>query len=211
MLRNHRAALHSARIVPKTNEIWFSHNSMAQFSLVSDRTGVNDIANGIALRSDVHKCFDRHGFVFYPLETASDNESTTKSTTLPRYVAVFIKTREAPYRIQYHRREVHMDKRISEEFLFARFALAIISLNALHTGLADVAFPVPARLQTLLDRSLVQGPSRGTEEASQPSDSHEHQQEETSDVSSIDLETDFTAQQERWQSLYTQRFPDLCM
>ncbi len=59
--------LENARLVPRDQLDWFIGNDMAQFSL-NHNFSINDVANGVTLRSDVHACMDRHTFALYPSE-----------------------------------------------------------------------------------------------------------------------------------------------
>lgn len=118
---------------------------MGQYSRGYLESGINDIGNGVTLRSDVRDCFDRSNFVFYPLHDDADIPNISDSLSA-RYVAAAISDVELCYAYLLHRKEVHMHPRVSDEFLFARFAFAIISLNSSHTYFREVAVPVPVEL-----------------------------------------------------------------
>ena len=60
------AACENAHLVPLDQVDWFTVHSMDDYSLNPD-AGINDVANGVTLRSDVHACLNRHGFFFYPI------------------------------------------------------------------------------------------------------------------------------------------------
>ncbi len=72
----------------------------------------NDVANGVCMRADVHRCFDRHGFVIYP-------EGSSFATYM-------VDPWEADYAELLHCRLVNIPARVFPELLFARFAFAII-------------------------------------------------------------------------------------
>ena len=129
-------------MVPREYEQWFFVNEMHRFSRGRFWTGINDVANGVTLRADVHACFDRDAFVFYPLVDDVEIQDTPSAVS-PRYVAFVIDAQERCYIPLLHRREVYMHERVSEEFLLARFALAIISLNRDPIAFKNEAISLP--------------------------------------------------------------------
>lgn len=153
---------------------------MGQYSRGFLESGINDIGNGVTLRSDVHGCFDRSNFVFYPLHDDTDIPNISDSLS-PRYVAAAINDAELCYAYLLHRKEVHMHPRVSDEFLFARFAFAIISLNSSHTYFNDLAVPVPLKLAESSQspqQSPRKSPKHGTDQQ-RPSTVHEHNDDST--------------------------------
>ncbi|RPD53601.1 hypothetical protein L227DRAFT_396734 [Lentinus tigrinus ALCF2SS1-6] len=105
-------SLQTAHILPKEEHVWFHRQKMA-FYCYNDVAGLDDTANGVALRSDIHLCHDRHTFVFYPCEPDD-------------YVLYIVVMGEGDYAQLLHRRPVTMPKRVSNNFLYARFAYNII-------------------------------------------------------------------------------------
>ena len=103
-------ALQNARLIPPDQAGWFAQNKMAQYC-VNEWMEINDVANGVALRSDVHGCFDRGSFVFCPLDAG-------------HHISYVIGWEE-DYAARLHRRKVTMHARIPGEFLYVRFALSI--------------------------------------------------------------------------------------
>lgn len=127
-------ALENARIVPRAEKAWFWAYRMDQYIIVPT-SGVDDVANGVCLRADVHACFDRSGFVFFPC--GEDN-----------YLAYVIDEREGHYAALFHRRLVNMHQRVPGALLYARFALAII--NRVPQEVWDTpshSFPIPEKVR----------------------------------------------------------------
>ncbi|RDX49291.1 hypothetical protein OH76DRAFT_1483241 [Lentinus brumalis] len=58
-------SLDNAYVLPKEESPWFNMQEMNLYSH-NRYAHINDTANGMTLRSDIHRCFDSHGFVFYP-------------------------------------------------------------------------------------------------------------------------------------------------
>ena len=73
----------------------------------------NDIANGVCLRADIHRCLDRGGFVFYPAKN--------------QFVTYFVQS-AWDYAERYHRVPVQLHERVSIQFFYARFAYNIITI-----------------------------------------------------------------------------------
>ncbi|RPD64367.1 hypothetical protein L226DRAFT_611910 [Lentinus tigrinus ALCF2SS1-7] len=81
----------------------------------SFKAGVDDIANGICLRSDVHRFLDNHGFLIYPANASS-------------FMAYVIDRDEADYASLLHWRLLKVPDRVFAELLYARFVYAVINL-----------------------------------------------------------------------------------
>ena len=94
---------------------------------------VNDVANGITLRSDIHRCLDRHGFVFLP---AGNKEFMT-------YV---VGDTETNYVGMLHRRLVTIPTRVVDESLYAHFAYCIVNQKR-DPDFATIALPVSAAVE----------------------------------------------------------------
>lgn len=104
-----------AHLVPRQETEWFQKNDMARYSTSLQLVGVaetDDIANAVALRPDIHRCFDRNGFVFVPKEG--------------KWVAHFLEHTADLGRL-FHNRAVtsELTGSVAPEFLLARFAAAI--------------------------------------------------------------------------------------
>ncbi|KAM5533486.1 hypothetical protein V8D89_012823 [Ganoderma adspersum] len=105
---------HVYHLVPRVHESWFYRNSMTYYSWADTDTDVDDPANGITLRADLSECFELHGWVFYP---AGEGRLMT-------YVCLpFV-----DYAELLHRRLVTLSRRVSDEFLYARFTHTMIKL-----------------------------------------------------------------------------------
>ena len=102
----------NARLVPRDCAIWFDANGMAAFNTNPEVENTDDIANGVCLRADVHRLLDKHSLVFYPL----GND----------FIAHFLQV-TPPYDQLYHRVPISVHPRVSIQFLYARFAINIIS------------------------------------------------------------------------------------
>lgn len=75
--------------------------------------GINNPANGITLRTDIHECFDRHGVALYPAEQG---------------FKIHVIKKFSDYAELLHLRTLVMPARVPIEFLYARFAFTIINL-----------------------------------------------------------------------------------
>lgn len=73
----------------------------------------NDVANRVCLRADINRCFDRSGFVFFPIGT--------------QFVAYVIR-HERDYAEWYHRTPAQIHERVSIPFIYAHFAYNVISI-----------------------------------------------------------------------------------
>lgn len=101
---------------------------MDQFSIFPS-ADINDVANGVTLRSDVHAYIDQYGFVFYPTDQG-------------RYVA-YVVGRQLDYAKLFHRRLVAMHPRVAIQFLYARFAYNVIHLIRRRWAIPSRSFPIP--------------------------------------------------------------------
>ncbi len=115
-------------LVPRDREGWFQRNRMDRFTLAGDRTGIHDTANGLTLRLDLGDCLERHALVFYPA-----TEEGKFLTHLCRWKLDYVEA--------FHRRLVTISPRVSDEFLYARFAHDMIKL--VNTGPGSRLSPFP--------------------------------------------------------------------
>lgn len=101
-----------AHLCPRSGITWFEFNDMQQYVSQQYRTteAINDPANAVLLRSDIHPAFDKFQFVFVP---KADGVLVTH---------VFSSVREL--RNLYHNATLHQVGS-GTQFLLARFALAI--------------------------------------------------------------------------------------
>ena len=88
---------------------------MYYYSVENVSAGANAYTNGILLRDDVHRCFESGCFVFHP---AGDGD---------KFMAYFVDPGGYPdYAEQFHRRLASIHDCVPVEFIYARFAHAII-------------------------------------------------------------------------------------
>ncbi|TFK92370.1 hypothetical protein K466DRAFT_659353 [Polyporus arcularius HHB13444] len=142
------ASTQNARYVPKEEQAWFDGNH-GTYHCLNAKAGINDTANGVTLRSDVHLCFDRGGFVFYPFNALTRE-----------YLVYSLSNVESDYTDLLHRRPVTMHERTSATLVYARFAYAVILRGAPgwvgnEVPIRDVVKAVAAQLNS----SAKQGPS----------------------------------------------------
>jgi hypothetical protein len=85
------------------------------------KTGINNVANGMTLRADIHLCLGLHEFVIYPAG--------------PRF-RMHMLVNDADYTELLHWRPVVIPDRVSIEYLYAHFAYTIIhSFPSISAGL----------------------------------------------------------------------------
>ncbi|KAH9931355.1 uncharacterized protein B0H18DRAFT_1102817 [Fomitopsis serialis] len=100
----------SARLVPKEQADWYYDNRMRQYNAGHVETP-DDGANGVCLRTDIHRCLDRQGFVFFPVGS--------------QFVAYFIKP-EPDYASQYHRVPARIHEDLSGLSRFAKKSVIVV-------------------------------------------------------------------------------------
>ncbi|KAI1793284.1 hypothetical protein LXA43DRAFT_942610 [Ganoderma leucocontextum] len=100
------------------------------FAGPGDRTGIHDPANRLTLCLDLGRLFERHGLVFFP-------------TPVEGKFMAYLCRWNLDYVEPFHRRLVTISPRVSEEFLYARFAHTMIKLvNTLPDSHLN-PFPIP--------------------------------------------------------------------
>lgn len=112
---SHRGYAERAHLVPRSESDWFHANQMRRYNTNLLLTGdqiTDDINNAIALRSDLHTCFDEKRFVFIPKQS--------------RWTVHFLQPTDELGRM-YHNTVTELDPKISHALLFARFAYAIFA------------------------------------------------------------------------------------
>ncbi|TBU28324.1 hypothetical protein BD311DRAFT_333539 [Dichomitus squalens] len=115
IVTKHYNACDNAHLVPKEQQAWFLANAMGRYNRSRMTGSVDDVANGITLRSDVHRLLDLHAFVFYPIGDR-------------KFVTYIVQRNIHDYAELLHGRTVTVPLRVSYEFLYARFAYNIIKL-----------------------------------------------------------------------------------
>ncbi|KAI1791925.1 hypothetical protein LXA43DRAFT_368484 [Ganoderma leucocontextum] len=108
-----------AHLIPEAEAAWYFVNQMHAHILGKPpAVGPDHPANGILLRGDVQLCLDSHGFLLYPDNNPADDQ---------RFVAYFVRWGYPYLSDLFHRRPVTIDPEIPVEFLYVRFAYAIIN------------------------------------------------------------------------------------
>ncbi|KAL8654927.1 MAG: hypothetical protein Q9210_001202 [Variospora velana] len=103
-----------AHIVPLAEEAWFNRNDMIRYGNkhASLRPGINDDANTMLLRADLHRSFDKRRFTFLPKKQGAVVTHVLESESL---------------RDIYHNVELNTTY-IAPEYFFARFAWTLLPL-----------------------------------------------------------------------------------
>ncbi|KAN0071961.1 hypothetical protein V8E54_009690, partial [Elaphomyces granulatus] len=105
--------LERTHLCPRAEREWFDDNSMRRYchlSSVPSESFIDDQANSISLRADIHRCFDKGDFVIVRKEES--------------WVAHFLKETNQLGRI-FHNRQVIVNKTTGPDFLLAHFAWAL--------------------------------------------------------------------------------------
>jgi hypothetical protein len=120
----------AAHIVPYAENEWFQSNSMDSYCRIPGTAPpIDNESNLIALRSDIHGLFDQHRFAFVPkMGSNIDVEAEAQSPDTPLLVMHAVSPRRSREISEYyHNRPLQSPiVGIEPEFLFARFALAIL-------------------------------------------------------------------------------------
>lgn len=115
----HRTGMEIAHLCPESETAWFARNNMYAYKqrYANDPSYVlKDPANLLLLRSDIHKAFDKQRrFVFYP--KAADRSLTLHTLLLDSDLTPI-----------YHNIKIHQIDNCSREFVFVRFAWAVLPL-----------------------------------------------------------------------------------
>ncbi|KAM3547455.1 hypothetical protein ARSEF4850_010020, partial [Beauveria asiatica] len=112
-------AIHSAEgahLLPKSEESWYTANSMFQYSTWEEKAKPDDPSNAILLRSDIHTLFDAKRIMIVPKQG--------KWVTHVLYGTAHDELAEC-----YHNVPLQPLTGISLEFLFARFVWTILGLS----------------------------------------------------------------------------------
>ena len=125
---------------------WFQANEMFIYT-VDRHQGVNSIANGVTLRSDILGCLDRSSFVFYPFGDG-------------RYGGYVLK-QESDYVEWVHRRPARVHPRVADQYLYARFAYNVIGLVLPQWSKPDRCIPAPQYVQEINRQSPRERSSAG--------------------------------------------------
>ncbi|KAL7627754.1 hypothetical protein AAE478_001949 [Parahypoxylon ruwenzoriense] len=116
-------AIKGAYLVPREERPWYNRNAMSQYGW-----GLGDIdnaANILPLRRDLHKCFDDRWFAIVP-KIFEAGTSVGVTTSSPQYVTHILSNEAAELWPTYHHTIVQSLHNSSRPYLFARFAWAIL-------------------------------------------------------------------------------------
>ncbi|KAF4627294.1 hypothetical protein G7Y89_g10862 [Cudoniella acicularis] len=114
----------AAHLCPRSEEVWFQRNGMSRYNLnpLLVATGpIEDTANALLLRQDLHTHFDAHKFIFAPKQRNGEEE-------IPIVTHLLIASRELG--ILHHNVRLKPILDVDIAFLFARFAWSIFTLLA---------------------------------------------------------------------------------
>jgi hypothetical protein len=114
----------AAHLCPRSEEAWFQRNEMSRYNLnpLLVATGpIEDTANALLLRQDLHTHFDAHKFVFVPKKRKGEEEISIVTHML-------IASRELGF--LNHNVCLRPVPDVDISFLFARFAWTIFTLLA---------------------------------------------------------------------------------
>ncbi|PGH29520.1 hypothetical protein GX50_07729 [[Emmonsia] crescens] len=126
-ITNFSICTEEAHIVPKEEVHWYLRNGMSQYG--RDLGDIDDSANLLSLRSDIHKCFDNRWLVIVPKVAGGGGTfDTDTSSRSARYVSHILSRRAAEYWPTYHNTVVQYIENESGPYLFARFAWAVLLL-----------------------------------------------------------------------------------
>lgn len=114
----------AAHLCPRSEDAWFQRNEMSRYNLnpLLIATGpMEDTANALLLRQDLHTHFDAHKFFFVPKKGKGEEEVAIVTHLL-------IASRELG--ILHHNTRLKSIPEVDTAFLFARFAWTIFTLLA---------------------------------------------------------------------------------
>lgn len=108
-----REKLQAAHIVPRAEGEWFERNTMSIYNSNQTIVGMDDVANAILLRADLHLAFDEPKFTFVPKDVGNN----------ARLAIHLVDTSEELVEL-YHNRPLSSSS-VSIEILYARLAWTI--------------------------------------------------------------------------------------
>ncbi|KAM5535253.1 hypothetical protein V8D89_011059 [Ganoderma adspersum] len=194
-----------AHLIPKAEEAWFVAHNMAIHISEDMSASIDHPSNGILLRADVRLCFDAHGFVFYPgSDPAGD----------PRFVAYFLQGEYKSLPDLFHRRPATIHPDIPVQFLYARFAYAIINLP--RENLLFKSIPKSEKVESIREEMASEKQQRGDLDVSADDEEEEDDSQSYSASSRRSVvsqpparEEDDAERDRRWRDLLAARIPHL--
>ncbi|KAH8701326.1 hypothetical protein GQ44DRAFT_732977 [Phaeosphaeriaceae sp. PMI808] len=116
-ISGHREGLQVAHIVPQAELDWWKGNDMSRYNLGPVDT-LDDTANAMFLRADLHINFDKSRFIFIPKPSGDGSGMRLR---------LHLFEPSAEYEHFYHNRELHTSA-VGVEMLYARFAWSLFPL-----------------------------------------------------------------------------------
>ncbi|KAH0537309.1 hypothetical protein FGG08_005899 [Glutinoglossum americanum] len=116
VISKNRDYIERAHLCPRNELDWFHKNGMRNYNARLDIAGdviTDDIANALAIRSDIHRAFDEGKFVLARKSNSWTVHFLEKTYDLGR---------------MYHNRPIEVKAGVSPEFILTRFAWAIFPL-----------------------------------------------------------------------------------
>jgi hypothetical protein len=131
-----REQVQVAHVVPQSERDWWLTNDMSRYNTGS-AASLDDAANALLLRADLHIAFDKPCIAFYPKPAADADAAADTEMRLVAHVL------EPSLELEhlYHNRELHSTV-VGVDMLYARFAWSIFTL-------------LDAFLECKIDRRLV--------------------------------------------------------
>ncbi|KAG9235711.1 hypothetical protein BJ875DRAFT_260735 [Amylocarpus encephaloides] len=156
----------AAHLCPRSEDAWFQRNEMSRYNLnplLVSQGPLEDTANALLLRQDLHTHFDAHKFVFVPKKSKSITERE-----IPIVAHLLMASRELG--ILHHNVRLKAIPDVDMAFLFTRFAWSMFTLltGFLRVGverrLIGTTISTPSGLPHILSaadcKSLVPGGSK---------------------------------------------------
>jgi len=115
----------AAHLCPRSEDVWFQRNEMSRYNLnplLVSQGPLEDTANALLLRQDLHTHFDAHKFVFVPKKS----KDMTMAGEMPIVVHLLMASRELG--ILHHNVRLKAIPDVDRAFLFARFAWSMFTL-----------------------------------------------------------------------------------
>ena len=118
----------AAHLCPRSEDAWFQRNEMSRYNLnplLVSQGPLEDTANALLLRQDLHTHFDAHKFVFVPKRSKCMGHTETE-TDIPIVAHLLMASRELA--LLHHNVRLKPIPDVEVAFLFARFAWSMFTL-----------------------------------------------------------------------------------
>ncbi|KLJ06392.1 hypothetical protein EMPG_10221 [Blastomyces silverae] len=124
-ITNFSMCTEEAHLVPKEERFGYCRNGMSRYG--TNLGDIDDSANLVSLRPDIHKCFDKRWFVIdLKVARAGSAPEMVTGTRSRHYVSHILSTAAAEYWPTYHNTILQYFDGGSHPYLFARFAWTIL-------------------------------------------------------------------------------------